>query len=294
MEMPMFRLLALAALIALSGWASRASAAPDEPYRAYVDGPSGQIHVRVDGRRGQPTAILLHRMVWSSVQFEAAQPLLAAMGVRTIAVDLPGYGLSDPPGREPSADDYADALLPILAHFKLRQVDIVGSDTGSVIAIAFANRHPTRVHRLVLDGVPLFDPATTAKLLDEEEFDRRPTADGEEFRRRYALVGQMAPGDRLSPKARQAGALQFFTAGPNYLWGHHAIFKYPLAEGLKRLNTPAMVLVFPGQASSQTVGAVRALRPDLSYVSLDFAGMMASYDAPQAWSDAVSAYLKGR
>ncbi len=285
----MIRAFAVVLAVAWAGLGPGPAAAA--PYRAYVDGPYGQIHVRVDGKPGQPTAILLHRMVWSSVQFEAVQPLLATKGVRTIAVDLPGYGLSDSPQREPTADDYAEALLPVLDHFHLKRADLVGSDTGTVIAIAFANRHPNRVRRLVLDGVPLFDAATTAKLLEEEEFDRRPTADGAEFQRRYAQVGQMAPGDRLSPKARQAGALQFFTAGPHYLWGHHAIFKYPLADGLKRLTAPAMVLSYGGQASAASVSAVRALRPDLTYATLAFAGMMPSYDDPAAWVGAVGEYL---
>ena len=37
---------------------------------------------------------MLHKMVWSSVQFEKVQPLLAAQGIRSAAVDLPGYGMS--------------------------------------------------------------------------------------------------------------------------------------------------------------------------------------------------------
>jgi len=288
----MIKSLAVLLLLAVAApMPGLAMAAPDGPHRDYVDGPFGQIHVRIDGRADQPTAILLHRMVWSSVQFEAVQPLMAVNGVRTIAVDLPGYGLSDSPSREPTAGEYADALLPVLAHFNLQRVDLVGSDTGSVIAIAFANRHPDRVRRLVLDGVPLFDAATTAQLLDEEAFDRRPTADGSEFQRRYDMVGTMAPGDRMSPKARQAGVMQFFSAGPNYLWGHHAIFKYGLEDGLKRLKAPTMVLGYPGLGSDGSYSTVRALRPDFAYVRLDFKGMMASYDDPQSWANAVADYL---
>lgn len=72
-------------------------AAPKLEQRAYVDGPWGQIHLRIAGPKHGPVVLLIHKMVWSSVEFSRVQPLLAARGVRTIAVDLPGYGLSDGP-----------------------------------------------------------------------------------------------------------------------------------------------------------------------------------------------------
>src|ERR1700710_1551669 len=84
-----------------------AFARPADSFRAYVDGRWGQIHVRVAGPENGPTVVLVHKMVWSSIEFSKAQPWLAARGIRSIAVDLPGYGLSDSPDKQPSADDYA-------------------------------------------------------------------------------------------------------------------------------------------------------------------------------------------
>ncbi len=131
--------------------AAEARAAADH-YRAYVNGRWGQIHVRVYGQAGQPTLILLHKMVWSSLEFEHAQPVLARLGVRSIAVDLPGYGLSDPPPSQPTADDFADDLLPVLEAFRLKKADILGTDTGATVAVAFDKRHPDRVRHLILEG----------------------------------------------------------------------------------------------------------------------------------------------
>src|ERR1700722_16324450 len=62
-------------------------------YRAYIDGPWGQVHVRVEGASSDPTVILVHQMIWSSDQFHYAQPELAKRGIRSIAIDLPGYGM---------------------------------------------------------------------------------------------------------------------------------------------------------------------------------------------------------
>ena len=248
--------------------------------------------MRVYGKAGEPTVILLHKMVWSSMEFSKAQPVLARMGVRTIAVDLPGYGLSDPPPAEPSAEQYADALVPVLDHFKLARADILGTDTGAAVAVAFDVRHPDRVDRLILEGPPLFDAAKLAELLQETEVDRTPTHDGSEFGRRVQSLAASIPPHSLSDEAMHTGAMQFFLAEPRYLDGHHAAFKYDIADGLKRVTAPTLVISFPGKASISSLPMVRALRPDFDYQSIDFDGMMADFDDPEPWSALIAGFVK--
>lgn len=127
-------------------------AAPASSYRAYVDGRWGQIHVRIMGPATGPTVLLIHKMVWSSVEFVKAQPLLAARGIRSIAVDLPGYGLSAGPATQARAEEYADDLLPVLDHFNVKRAILLGANTGATLAAAFALCHPTRTAAVVLDG----------------------------------------------------------------------------------------------------------------------------------------------
>ncbi|MGB1876227.1 MAG: alpha/beta fold hydrolase, partial [Rhodospirillaceae bacterium] len=74
----------------------------------YVDGPMGQVHVRELGEG--PALVLLHQTAWSSLQFKHAMPYLADRGLRCIAIDTPGYGLSDGPDDPPSIQDYAESL----------------------------------------------------------------------------------------------------------------------------------------------------------------------------------------
>ncbi len=76
--------------------------------KGYANGPFGQLHYEEAGD-GVPM-ILLHQMVQSTVQYRPALPLLAEKGVRAIAVDLPGYGMSDTPNHAPSMDDYASTI----------------------------------------------------------------------------------------------------------------------------------------------------------------------------------------
>ena len=52
-------------LSGLAGSLARAAVMP-RPFGAYIDGPWGQIHMRVAGRSTDSTVILVHMMVWSS------------------------------------------------------------------------------------------------------------------------------------------------------------------------------------------------------------------------------------
>lgn len=74
-------------------------------------------------------------------------------GRDAIAVHLPGFGPAAPPPRAWSTAEYADALAGALEG--LPPVVVLGHSFGGRIAIRLAARHPTRVHSLVLTGVPL-------------------------------------------------------------------------------------------------------------------------------------------
>ena len=264
-------------------------------YRAYVPNAWGQVHVRVEGEGNGPTVIMLHKMVWSSVEFRKVQPLLAAAGIRTIAADIPGYGLSDAPPREPTATEYAEQTLsPILAHFKLAKAHVLGIDSGATIVAAFAEVHPGQVESLLLDNPPLFDKAALVELLKEKEFDRTPKPDAAEFTRRWREMVQMAGAGPTgqSPEAVQQGIIEFFTAAPTYLYGHHAIFKHDIARSLRAVKMPTLVMASGSGVRIDKNADVMKLRPDFTYVDLTWPGVHPVWDAPQPWADVVIAFVR--
>ena len=73
-----------------------------------------------------------------------------------LAVDLPGFGRSGKPGHfDYSIEGYADFLERFLDLVDVDRVRLVVHDWGAV-GLAFAQRHPQRVERLVvIDAVPL-------------------------------------------------------------------------------------------------------------------------------------------
>jgi pimeloyl-ACP methyl ester carboxylesterase len=73
-----------------------------------------------------------------------------------LAVDLPGFGRSGKPGNlQYTIDEYARFLERFLDFLEIERVSLVMHDWGSV-GLAFAQRHPERVARLVvINAVPL-------------------------------------------------------------------------------------------------------------------------------------------
>lgn len=131
----------------------------DERYVA-VDGLN--IHYLEDGS-GVP-AILLHgtSLGSSADVFRRNLRALGASGVRAIAVDLPGFGKSDP-SADLSAAYRKNFILRFMDALGLQRAALVGhsSSGGPVVSLALA--HPERVsHVVVLGTGSLLPPLETA------------------------------------------------------------------------------------------------------------------------------------
>src|SRR5512139_486224 len=115
-------------------------------------GAGEEVHLLEKG--AGPPVVLLHG-TGNAAGF--LMPLLEVLdGVRAIAPDLPGAGLSDPidlrrkPYRE-TAVEWLDGLLDTL---ELDKTTLLGHSGGAVRALWYALAHPDRVKRLVLIGPP--------------------------------------------------------------------------------------------------------------------------------------------
>lgn len=114
--------------------------------------PGERTHI-IEGLEGG-SLVMLHGSGPSALLF---LPLIEKLrGVRAIAVDRPGFGLSDPhtwppEGRREAVVEWVDRLLDGLG---LKEVALLGSSAGGTWAVWFALAHPDRVRRLVLLGAP--------------------------------------------------------------------------------------------------------------------------------------------
>jgi pimeloyl-ACP methyl ester carboxylesterase len=131
--------------------------------RAYFDCRFGQLHVRTafpatGGFDEQVTLFCLHPSGHSGSIFDRFLPLLA--DARSLyAPDLPGCGESDPPPT-PDCASGATAISDLANDLRLRQIDVLGFQGGSQVAVELAIARPELVRRLVLVGIPATDRLT--------------------------------------------------------------------------------------------------------------------------------------
>ncbi len=101
------------------------------------------------GKHGIPI-VFVHGAASSHLVWGAQVRALGEIA-RAVAIDLPGHGRSDPPGRNTIAG-YCDAILGLLDAFEFDCAVIVGHSMGGAIAQTLALSHPDRVAGLGLIG----------------------------------------------------------------------------------------------------------------------------------------------
>lgn len=102
------------------------------------------------GRADGQVLVLLHGLASDSETWDRATGPLAAHGLRVLAVDLIGHGLSDKPKRSYLLDDFADSLRDFLDAVGVASATLCGHSLGGAVAVHFGNRYPDRLRRLVL------------------------------------------------------------------------------------------------------------------------------------------------
>lgn len=113
--------------------------------------PPGTLHYHEAGEG--PPLVLLHGSgpgVSGWGNFAGNLPSFARH-FRTLVLDLPGYGWSDPVDGPP-LEVAIDALLRFLDGLGIQSADLLGNSMGGIVASHVAARYPDRVRRLAAMG----------------------------------------------------------------------------------------------------------------------------------------------
>jgi pimeloyl-ACP methyl ester carboxylesterase len=212
--------------------------------RGYFESRYGQLHVHnaipPGGGFDEGTSLLcLHATPRSG---SSLLPLLGLMGMdRSVyAPDLPGYGNSDPPPARPGITDYANAVGDFCTSMRFRQLDVLGYQTGALVAAELALALPNVVRRLVLLGVPVPDEA------ERESFRRAPwpvppSADGSHLQVEWNRTRTAVHAD-AALETVAASFADKIANGPTAWWGMHAAVQYPAADRLRLITQPTLLI----------------------------------------------------
>jgi pimeloyl-ACP methyl ester carboxylesterase len=278
--------------MALRSQANRDTGTQPSVRRGYFECRYGQLHVHHTMPRGGgfeegTTLLLLHETPLTGRMFSGVQRILGR-DRSVYAPDLPGFGESDGPTVQPSIEDYAAAMGDFLDAMRLRQIDVMGCQTGALIAAELAITRPAQIRRVVLAAVPALNEAARA------EFRRAPwpgpaSADGSHLEREWRRATEAAMGSLPLDIAARRVAVTLYN-GANASWGMHAAVRYP-AQRLGLVTQPALLLR-SADGYSEPALRVRELLPAARV--FDFSGQGAGIceTAPEAVADAVAAFLR--
>jgi pimeloyl-ACP methyl ester carboxylesterase len=270
--------------------------------RGYARGSFGQVHFREHGE-GEPL-ILLHKTPSSSIMFSRTLPLFGR-NYRAIAIDTPGFGMSDPPPAAATIAFFADVVREVMDDLSLPSAHVLGYSTGAAIALELAAADPDRVRKLVLAH---YTPRTkdadrSAAIASAGDFATPTPLDPQgNFLERYPL-------NQLRRWLRGDDAEQFYLeliaylqALPEYLVAYHALMEYEAFSRLAAVKSPTLFLrpsaprsIGSAPAMSQAQGrelddAVRAALPSVTCVEIQATNEVVMED-PSLFARAVTDFL---
>jgi pimeloyl-ACP methyl ester carboxylesterase len=259
--------------------------------KGYAPTPMGQVHYRDIGPRGsEPVILLLHQSQMSIVQYAEIQGSLADAGLRSLAVDTPGHGMSDLPRIQPTLEQLVDNLIPVLDHLGIGKVAVAGHHSGAAFAASLAARYPDRVVAAVLHGSVMFDVAERATLMASPLYDRTPRTDGSHMGAWFRPFPGDIPGDPATLASRTWMLMSLFMMGPDV--GKPAVFTHDMAGDVARITAPTLILTDLGDFVHPWDLRVATLRPDFAYQVFSGSGPMSMMNEPDRWARVVADFVQ--
>jgi pimeloyl-ACP methyl ester carboxylesterase len=214
--------------------------------RAYARCRHGQMHYRAAGPldSAKPVVVLLHQNPSSSFEYE---PLIAALASdrRVIALDTPGYGMSDAPPAPPGMAGYAAAFADALDDLGIAgPIDLYGFHTGALLVAELAILRPDLVRKLAMTGIPMYPAEARVQKLQDAENYPEPDEKGDVILSLLSglwtyVVGNRASGVPLDKAvanfADKARVLHRFT------WAYRGVWGWEF-DRLKLLTQPVLLL----------------------------------------------------
>lgn len=256
--------------------------------KGYVDGSWGQIHYREIG--SGPALFLLHQSPLSGAMFSPAMPLLAAHGLRVIALDTPGYGMSDGPDSPADVATLADAVAEAIASLSATPCFLLGHHTGAALAANIAARKLVPIRRLILNGMPILSAEERTFF---ETFDFGPielTADGSHLIDVWNQRLTASPG-WTNLKAMHKHVAEMLAVSDRYWFAFEAVFAHDIESDFKAITQPAMVLTNSGEDLFEASSRASRMRPDMAFVCLEGGTHDIVDEQPENWAAAVTDFL---
>jgi 4,5:9,10-diseco-3-hydroxy-5,9,17-trioxoandrosta-1(10),2-diene-4-oate hydrolase len=265
--------------------------------------PSGlHVHIVECGEATAPAVVLLGGWGTSAYVYRKNLEPLAAAGLRAIAVEVKGQGLSDKPldPAEYTLDSLAAHVLEILDALELPRVMLVGQSLGGAIATRLALAAPRRIARLALIAPVGFGRVRFVTLVRAVvPAALTPLLPRLAARWTFALGLRLAYGKLARPTARDIDEYYAPAGDPAFTRSLLSLIRQvdwnPLTPAqLHRLGVPLLIIFGTADRIIPPGEIERLLRdvPGARAVLIPGAGHAANEEAPEAVNRALIDFLK--
>lgn len=218
--------------------------------RGYADSRFGQLHYRIAtsaaGSTGIPLLCLHQTPANGGEWLPVMEPL--AQGRTVIAMDTPGYGMSDPPPEPATIEDFAeiaDRLMRDLAEagwIPDGRYDAMGIHTGSVIATQLARSVPARVRRIVAFGLAAYPKdLREAKLANLANAFPPPGNDLGHVEKLWSIIGVLSD-PRIPYEERHVNMAECLRLGSRMPWGYSSVYRFDFLAAIAEVEQPVLVM----------------------------------------------------
>ncbi|MBN1529256.1 MAG: alpha/beta fold hydrolase [Thermoleophilaceae bacterium] len=230
----------------------------------------------------------------------------SALEQRTVALDLPGFGMSPMPDGEISISMYSEVVEAACRDLSLGPVAVVGNSMGGFIGAELAIRHPERVERLMLVSAagittadvyrgPVSALARAGTMLvgytaaRHRELARRPVS------RHLALALVARHPSRIAPDLAYEAMLK--GAGkPGFEDALGACLDFDFRDRLPEIGCPTLIVWGEDDAILPAGDAdeFERLIPDARKVLLRDTGHVPMLERPSTFNDILAGFLSER
>jgi pimeloyl-ACP methyl ester carboxylesterase len=218
--------------------------------KGYVPSRYGQLHYRIahdDASVTAPPLLCLHQTPSSGKEWLPVMPALARNRV-VIAVDNPGYGMSDAPPEPVTIEDFAAVAADLMSQLAEQGAvpagpfDVIGYHTGSVVATELARSLPDRVRRAVMFGLAAY-PADLRTEKLRTLWDKFPAPDRSlrHVEQHWALV-QSLIDDRMTAEAMHIAMAESLALGTRLPWGYVSVYGYDFLGAMPQVHQPVLIM----------------------------------------------------
>ncbi len=260
-------------------------------HRAFMDdAEGGQIHYWTAG--AGPALMLIHQSNNSSDEFIGLIPYLADK-FQLIAIDLPGFGISDDPAGPHTMERLRDAVIRLADHLKLDRFHLLGHHGGCLVVSSVAATIPDRIERVIMSGTSYprdLSEEEKAEIRAEVRNTLNPDWEGNEFVRIWRGIARMRSAG-VEPEALVTPFLNSIRIRqrPYEAWG--LLFTWDRTPAQLTMKMP--VLLIQGELDEVIQNQERLLErfPNGTRITLPDCNVFMFYDRPADCAKVIEDYL---